>query len=172
VYVARPAGPNGLPFLAAVVETGWRLHQELVWVKDSLVLGHSDYHYRHEPVVYGWTQGPGRSGRGRHAGSRWSGPHDATSVFEVLRPKASPDHPTGKPVAFVAAMLANHPGDVYDPFAGSGTTLIAADWLGRVSWSMELDPTYVDVIVARWEAWSGGSAVLAERAPEAPAEAA
>jgi DNA modification methylase len=163
VYVARPAGPNGLPFLTAVVDAGWRFHQELVWVKDSMVLGHSDYHYRHEPIVYAWTAGPGRSGRGRHRGSRWIGPHDATSVFEVARPKASPDHPTGKPVALVTAMLANHAGDVYDPFAGSGTTLVAADKLGRASYAMELDPVYVDVIVARWEAWAGGTAVLAER---------
>jgi DNA modification methylase len=60
----------------------------------------------------------------------------------------------------MARPIRNHAGDVYDPFAGSGTTLVAADRLGRRSWSMELDPVYVDVIVARWEAWSGGTATV------------
>jgi DNA modification methylase len=73
------------------------------------------------------------------------------------------EHATQKPLEAMARPIRNHAGDVYDPFAGSGTTTIAADKLGRRSWSMELDPVYVDVIVARWEAFTGGTAVLADR---------
>lgn len=123
-----------------------------------MVLGHSDYHYRHEPIIYGWTAGPGRSGRGRHEGTRWYGPHSATSVFEIDRPKASREHPIGKPVALVEAMLSNSTvrgGVVYEPFNGSGSTVIAAEQLGRRCYAMEIDPRYVAVAIKRWENFTG-----------------
>src|SRR5262249_39276308 len=69
-YLAAPAGPLGTEFRLALSDAGWKFHQCLVWVKDSMVLGHSDYHYRHEDILYGWLPGPGRSGRG---GDRWNG---------------------------------------------------------------------------------------------------
>lgn len=131
-----------------------------------MVLGHSDYHYRHEAILYGWTEGPGRSGRGRHKGSRWQGGNNATTVFELARPKASRSHPTTKPVELVTAMLANstRSGDlVYEPFAGSGSTLIAADRLSRHCYGMDIDPLYCDVVLGRWEHFSGQKAVLALR---------
>lgn len=160
-YIAHPAGPRGLEFALTLKEAGWQVHQTLVWLKDSMVLGHSDYHYRHEPILYGWLPGPGRSGRGRHEGTRWFGGNAETSVFEVPRPKASPEHPTGKPVALVERQVANSslPGEiVLEPFSGSGTTLIAAARLGRRCYAMELEPRYVDVAVRRWEAYTGGKA--------------
>lgn len=163
-YVAHPAGPLALVFESAIRDVGWKVHESLVWVKDSMVLGHSDYHYRHEPILYGWTQGAGRSGRGKQSASRWFGDNAQTSVFEIPRPKRSEEHPTMKPVALVAAMLANSAptgGLVLDPFLGSGTTLIAAEQLGRVCHGLELDPAYVDVIVQRWETLTGRTAVLA-----------
>lgn len=164
-YIAHPAGGQCLVFGNAIVAAGWQFHQTLIWVKDSMVLGHADYHFKHEPIYYGWVPGPGRSGRGNHEGSRWNGDHSQVSVFEVPRPKASPDHPTGKPVALVTAMLANSTetgGTTYDPFLGSGTTLIAAEQLGRRCYGLEIEPRYCDVIVRRWEAFTGNTA---ERVP-------
>jgi DNA modification methylase len=166
VYVCRPSGHEGLTFFQSFLGAGWQLHQELVWVKDSMVLGHSDYHYRHEAILYGWTQGPGRSGRGRHKGSRWRGGNDATTVFELDRPRASRSHPTTKPVELVTAMLTNSTssGDVvYEPFVGSGSTLIAADRLSRCCYGIEIDPRYCDVALRRWERFSGQAALLLER---------
>ena len=98
-------------------------HETLVWVKDVFVLGHSDYHYQHEPILYGYLPGNGRPGRGRHAGSRWRGDHAQSSVFEIARPRRSEEHPTMKPVDLIVAQLANssQAGDVVlDLFAGSG----------------------------------------------------
>jgi DNA modification methylase len=154
-YMAHPAGPLALTFLQVVTELGWAVRQSLVWVKDSLVLGHADYHYQHEPILYGFLPGPGRRGRG---GVGWYGDAAQTTVFEIPRPKRSEAHPTMKPVALIAAMLANstRPGDlVLDPFAGSGSTLIACETLGRVARLLELDPRYCDVVVQRWEELTG-----------------
>lgn len=160
-YIAHPAGALSLVFGRAIQEVGWKIHQTLVWVKDSMVLGHADYHYKHEPIYYGWTSGPGRSGRGNHEGTRWHGDHSQVSVFEVPRPKASPDHPIGKPVDLVIPMILNSSarGDVvYDPFLGSGTTIIAAEMKRRVCYGLEIDPRYCDVIVTRYENFTGKKA--------------
>ncbi|MPZ48903.1 MAG: DNA modification methylase [Dehalococcoidia bacterium] len=158
IYVAHPAGALSMTFGQRFLAQGWRLHQTLVWVKDSLVPGHSDYHYRHEPVLFGYKAAPGRRGRGSGG---WYGGNDCSSVFEIPRPKASPDHPTSKPVALVEAMVKNssRSGEiVLDPFLGSGSTLIAAERLGRRCFGIELDPRYVDVAVRRWEAFTGETA--------------
>ncbi len=160
-YIAHPAGPLSVVFANTLVEAGWRIHETLVWVKDAMVLGHSDYHYRHEPVFYGWLPGPGRSGRGNHDGSRWFGGNAETSVFEIPRPKASPDHPTSKPVALVERHIANSSQAneiILEPFSGSGTTLIAAERLGRRAYCLELEPRYVDCAVRRWELFTGKEA--------------
>ena len=160
-YIAHPAGPGSFTFEAAVREAGWKIHQTLIWLKDSMVLGYADYHYRHEPILYGWTIGKGRSGRGRHAGSRWFGDHSQTSVLEYPRPKRSEQHPTMKPVALIDRCLRNSTkaGEaVYEPFAGSGSTLIACEQLGRKCYAMEIDPRYCDVIVHRWEKLTGRKA--------------
>ncbi len=157
-YVARPGGANALVFTAAVFNAGWRLHQELVWAKDTMVLGRSDYHYQHEVVMYGWMEGGGRRGRGTEF---WYGDNSQKTVFNIPKPSRSEMHPTMKPVALVAAQLSNSTkgGDiVYDPFSGSGSTLMACEQLGRVCYGLELDPTYADVIVTRWEALTGGKA--------------
>jgi DNA modification methylase len=158
IYVAHPAGALSVVFAQRFLAQGWRLHQTLVWVKDSLVPGHSDYQYRHEPVLFGYKAAQGRRGRGS---SGWYGGNDCSSVFEVPRPKASPDHPTSKPVALVEAMVKNssRSGEVVlDPFLGSGSTLIACERLGRHCYGIELDPRYVDVAVKRWETFTGRKA--------------
>ena len=158
VYIAHPAGALSVTFGSRFLAQGWRLHQTLVWVKDSLVIGHSDYHYRHEPVLFGYKGAVGRRGRG--AGG-WYGRNDCSSVFEVPRPKALPDHPTSKPVALLEAMVKNSSrsgGVVLDGFLGSGSTLIACERAGRRCFGLEIDPRYVDVAVRRWEAYTGQKA--------------
>jgi len=153
-YIATPAGPQGTGFRHAVDAAGWRHHQTLVWVKNSLVLGHSDYHYQHEEILYGWTAGPGRPGRGRQHGSRWYGDHAQPSVLFVDRPTASDTHPTIKPVELIVRTLQNSSlrGDrVVDLFAGSGSTLIACEQTGRRCFAVELDPGYCDVIRNRYQ---------------------
>jgi DNA modification methylase len=153
-YLCAPAGPQGTVFRLALEDLGWRLHQSLVWVKQSPVLGHSDHLIIHEDILYGWTPGPGRPGRGRHRGSRWFGDNAQTSVFFFDRPAQSPDHPTQKPVGLIAAQLGNssrYDDIVLDPFAGSGSTLIACERLGRRCFAVELDPRYCDVIRERYQ---------------------
>jgi DNA modification methylase len=152
VYVAHPAGALSLEFLLAFREVGWRLHQTLVWKKDSFVLGHADYHYAHEPILFGYVPGAGRRGRG---GEGWYGDNAQSSVFEVPKPRSNDEHPTMKPVELVATMLRNSVpvgGIVYEPFSGSGTTLVAAEGAGRVGRGIEIDPKYVAVALERLSA--------------------
>ena len=104
LYVAHPAGSQSATFLEAFSSQGWSLRQTLVWVKDSLVLGHADYHFRHEPILYGYKAAGGRRGRG--AGG-WYGDDAQQSVLEVPRPRAAREHPTMKPVELVEIALRN-----------------------------------------------------------------
>jgi DNA modification methylase len=157
-----PAGPGQLAFLNAFIAQGWDLRQSLVWEKDQMVLGHGDYHYRHEPIAFGYAPGPGRRGRG---GVGWYGGNAQDSILEVPRPAASRDHPTMKPVELIRRCLRNSSppsGVVLDPFAGSGSTLIACELLGLRGHAVELDPAYCDVIIRRYEEITGKEAVLAE----------
>ena len=160
LYVCHPAGPASIIFGQAFSGAGWRLHQTLVWVKDRIVLGHADYHYRHEPILYGYRPGPGRWGRG-HQG--WYGGNEATSVLEVPRPAASRAHPTAKPVELIARCLTNSSGPrdlVLDPFGGSGSTLVACEQMDRRAFLLELDPAYCEVAIRRWEEFTGERAVV------------
>jgi len=152
-YVAAPAGPQFAVFASVLEELKvWR--QTLAWVKDSMVLGHSDYHYKHEAIFYGWTPG-----------AEHQAPPDRTrtSVLEFARPKASREHPTMKPLPLWAELLGNSSkrgGIVYDPFSGSGTTLLACEQLGRKCRTIEIEPRYADVAVIRWQQLTGKDAVL------------
>jgi site-specific DNA-methyltransferase (adenine-specific) len=152
-YLFSPAGPAGTEFRLALREVGWQHRQTLVWAKDTIVLGHSDYHYKHEEILYGFTPGAGRPGRGAHVGSRWFGGNDQASVLFAHRPKASREHPTAKPVELIARLIRNstrHGELVLDPFAGSGSTLLACEQLRRRCAAVELDPRYAGVIRARY----------------------
>lgn len=143
IYAAAPAGPLNLVFAAVLKEAGV-LRQQLVWIKDSLVLGRSDYHYKHEPILYGWKTG---------AAHFFTKDRTQVSVFEIARPKRSEEHPTMKPVELFAEFIKNStlPDDaIGDPFLGSGTTLIAADQLSRVCYGMEIEPKYCQVIIDRY----------------------
>jgi DNA modification methylase len=150
-YVTAPHGPMGLAFSVALSEIDvWR--HSLVWVKDSLVMSRMDYHYRHEPIYYGWTPGA---------------PHNAVptrdqdTVWECPRPKRSLEHPTMKPVDLVERALRNssRQGDtILDAFGGSGTTIIACERTGRHARLIELLPHYCDVTIRRWQEFTGGVA--------------
>jgi len=161
VYLAHPATAIGLAFPAALVEAGWQLKQMLVWVKDRIGLSQADYHWSHEGIAYASKGIDKRHGR---FGVGWHGDDSQRSVFDIARPRRSEEHPTMKPVELVARMVANStkPGDlVYDPFSGSGTTLIACESLGRRCAAVELEPRYVDVVVERWQTLTGGKATRA-----------
>jgi DNA modification methylase len=130
-------------FIQGLEDGGFSYRHCLVWVKQSFVLGRSDYHYRHEPILYGWLD---------------NGPHyfidDRTqdSVFQIDRPMVSELHPTTKPIELIARMVANssRPRElVYDPFCGSGSTMLAAHQLGRICYGVEIDPGYVAVTLER-----------------------
>ena len=152
-YVAAPAGPNFLPFAKQLTELGiWR--QTLVWLKDAFVLGRSDFHYRHEAIFYGWI--PGAAHRAPPA-------RNLDTILEFDRPRVSKDHPTRKPLALVQHCVetsSERGAILLDPFAGSGTTLMAAEAAGRVARCIEIDPRYCDVIVRRWQEATGNQAVL------------
>lgn len=155
LYVCHPAGPASATFLGAFAAQGWRLRQTLVWVKDRFVLGHADYHYQHEPILYGHVPAGGRWGRGAKG---WYGGNARSSVFEIDRPAASREHPTMKPVELIRRCLADASviGQVVlDPFAGSGSTLVACEMMGRRGFGVEIDPRYCDVAVDRFEALTG-----------------
>jgi len=162
-YIAHPPGKNSITFGNAILEADLQFHETLIWVKDQMVLGHSDYHLKHEPIYYGWTKGPGRSGRGNHEGSRWYGNNSQVSIFNVDKPKRSESHPTMKPIQLIVQHLLNSSKKndiVFEPFSGSGSTLIAAESLSRRCYAMELDPKYVEVAIERWESATGNKAVL------------
>ncbi len=151
-YATVPARPLHLLFANDWKRRGI-LRQIVVWAKDSLVLGHSEYHYQHEPILFGWT--PGR----RHKNAD----RTRTSLWKVDRPKASREHPTMKPVELWLMAMRDGSREaeiVLDPFLGSGTTLIAAEQLGRRCFGLEIEPCYVDVIVRRYQKFTGKAATL------------
>jgi DNA modification methylase len=153
IYVAH-ADSEGANFRKAMVDAGWLLKQCLVWVKQTLVMGRQDYHWKHEPILYGWAPG---------ASHNWYADRKQTTVLSFDRPSRNAEHPTMKPVALVEYMIGNSSkkGDrVLDLFGGSGTTLIAAAQTGRRGYLMELDPKYVDVIVSRYVKYSGNPTVI------------
>jgi DNA modification methylase len=192
VYVAH-SDTGGFTFRRCFIEAGFKLSSCLIWRKNALVLSRGDYHWQHEPILYGWKPG---------AAHRWHGGRDKTTIVEFdgppfqqvgdqewqivlgettlivrgqdltvepvrgtvfyeAKPAVNADHPTMKPVALIQRMLANSARRgalVLDPFAGSGSTLVACESLGLRGRMVELDPRYVDVIVARWQNLTGRKA--------------
>jgi len=182
IYIAH-ADSEGLNFRQAMIDAGWLHKQSLVWVKNSLVLGRQDYQWQHEPILYGWRPGAGHSWYGernkttvldddidldkadkatllRLLKDLKAGP---TTVIREDKPHRNDVHPTMKPVGLIERMLLNstRQGDlVLDPFGGSGSTLIACHKHRRQARLLELDPVYCDVIVRRWQDYTGEDAVL------------
>ena len=194
IYMAH-SDTGGFTFRKAFIEAGFKLASCLIWRKNALVLGRGDYHWQHEPILYGWKPGEAH---------RWYGARDKTTiqefdappfrqvgdnewqivigettlivrgtdltiepargtVFLENKPTSSAEHPTMKPVALVGRMLKNSAkrgAVVLDPFGGSGSTLMACQWLGMKAHLVELDPRFVDVIVWRWQEQTGGMVTL------------
>lgn len=142
IYATVPAGRLQLGFMEVMVEFDM-LRQVMVWNKSSMVLGHSDYHYKHEPILYGWKPG---------ASHYFTSDRTKTTVFDFEKPQRNAEHPTMKPVPLFAEFIKNSTiagQSVQDPFGGSGTTMVAAHQTGRKAYIMEIDPKYCQVIVNR-----------------------
>lgn len=143
IYVFH-ADTEGLNFRKAFQDAGFYLSGCCIWKKPSLVLGRSPYQWQHEPCLYGWKK------KGKH---NWYAGRKETSVWEFEKPKKNADHPTMKPIALLAYPIKNSSMTnslVLDPFAGSGSTLIACEQTGRICYAIELDEKYCDVIVKRY----------------------
>jgi len=137
---------------AAFRSAGGHWSTFIIWAKNTFTLGRADYQRQYEPILYGWPEGAER---------HWCGDRDQGDVWQIKKPQKNDLHPTMEPVELVERAIRNssRPGDVVlDPFGGSGTTLIAAEKSGRVARLIELDPKYADVIVRRWQDWTGQQA--------------
>jgi DNA modification methylase len=137
----------------SLVACGFEIRAQIIWAKDVHVIGRGHYHWQHEPCWYAVRQG---------RAANWQGARDQTTLWSIDKPrKSETGHSTQKPVECMGRPIQNNsaPGDlIYDPFLGSGTTLIAAETEDRVCLGLEIDPSYVGVTVKRWEAFTGQTA--------------
>jgi DNA modification methylase len=143
IYVCH-ADTEGLNFRNAFKNAGYKLAECLIWVKNALVLGRQDYHWRHEPILYGWKEG---------AAHYFVDDRTQDTIWEYNKPKRNEEHPTMKPLELVGKAISNSSRrheSILDLFGGSGSTMIASDQLDRKSYLMELDEKFVDVIVKRY----------------------
>jgi len=152
IYVAMSSSELDV-LQSAFRAAGGKWSTFIIWAKNTFTLGRADYQRQYEPILYGWPEGAQR---------HWCGDRDQGDVWNIKKPQKNDLHPTMKPVELVERAIRNssRPGNVVlDPFGGSGTTLIAAEKSGRVARLIELDPKYVDVIVRRWEDFTGKQAI-------------
>lgn len=181
IYVFHAESASGA-FRRTMTDAGWLYKQTLVWVKDRLVLSRQDYHWQHEPILYGWKPGAAhlwhadrthttvidaqpdfRSMRKEQLLEHLAGLYADSTVIREPRPSRNAEHPTMKPVQLITRLVQNssRPGDVVlDPFGGSGSTIMACEYAGRCGRSIELDPRYVDVICRRWQDYTEQLPVL------------
>lgn len=181
------ADSEGYNFRGACYDVGWKVRQCLIWVKNSIVLGRQDYQWKHEPCLYGWKEGTHYWDGGRKERTALTSfdifelrdksktellkfiedyccnkeDYETTIIYEE-KPNRNAEHPTMKPIKLLARGIKNSSKEnntVLDLFGGSGSTLIACEQLNRNCCMMELDPHYVDVIIARWEQFTGQKAV-------------
>jgi DNA modification methylase len=138
----------------AFIDAGGHWSTFVIWAKNTFTLGRSDYQRQYEPMLYGWKEGTDHF---------WCGARDQGDVWFVDKPRVNEFHPTQKPVELIERAIRNSSkgrDTILDPFAGSGSTLIACEKTGRHARLIELDPRYVDCTVQRWQAWSGKTATL------------
>ena len=182
------ADSEGYNFRGACFDVGWKVRQCLIWVKTSLVLGRQDYQWKHEPCLYGWKNGTHYWNGGRKERTTITdfdifelrdknkdellkfieqyccdNEDIETSIIYEEKPNKNADHPTMKPIKLLARSIRNSSKEndnVLDLFGGSGSTLITCEQLNRKCFMMELDPKFVDVIIERWEKFTGQKAVL------------
>jgi DNA modification methylase len=192
--VAAPGAPayvfhadgNGDPFRAAFAAAGWDLKQILIWVKQSAVMSRQDYNWQHEPILYGWKPGAAHPWFGPATSTTLIDKEidpaqmrleelvaivrdlqETSTAIREDRPTRSREHPTMKPVKLLSRLMNNSSrarAIVLDTFAGSGSTLIAAEQMGRRCYALELSPHYCDVIVSRWQQFTGREPELAKAA--------
>jgi DNA modification methylase len=149
------AAIHATPVAASLIACGFDIRAQIIWAKNRFALGRGDFHWQHEPCWYGVRKG---------ACSHWQGARDQSTLWSIAASgaeDAATPHGTQKPVEAMRRPIVNNSARgaaVYEPFAGSGTTLIAAETVGRVYLAMELEPAYCDVIVERREAFTGQSA--------------
>ena len=183
IYVFHADG-SSLAFRNSFIKSGWLLKQVLIWVKDRLVLSRQDYHWQHEPILYGWKPGAAHpyvqdrtqstviDDQPKFADMKkeelieyLAKLYSTSTILREAKPNRNGEHPTMKPVNLVARLIENSSniGDIIlDPFAGSGSTLIAAYGTNRKAWVIEYDPIYADVICKRFQKHTGILPVLEE----------
>lgn len=152
IYCTMPQGGAHM-MMMMMASASWQVKHELIWVKNNIVLGRCDYNYRHEPILFGWAETHKFYGKGEFT----------QSVWEIPKPQKSDLHPTMKPIALIENALLNSSKEqdiILDLFGGSGSTLIACEQTGRQCRMMELSEHYVDVIVRRWQDFTGDKAIL------------
>lgn len=188
VFYVWHADSQAFSFWEAAHQIGWTVREILNWVKDRLSMGRQDYQWQHEPCLYGWKSGAGHYFRDIRTETTIfddEKPIDElsnkelkelvrnyrqavpTSIIREPKPTKSEEHPTMKPVKLIARLVANSSREgeaVLDIFGGSGTTMIACEQLGRSCYMMELDPHYADVIIERWQNFTGQTAKLIKEA--------
>lgn len=148
------ADTEGLNFRRAFKEAGFKLAQCLVWVKNTFVMGRQDYQWKHEPILYGWKEG---------SAHYFVDDRSQSTVLEFDKPIRNAEHPTMKPIDLLVYLIKNSSKEndlIVDLFAGSGSSIIAAEETKRICYTMELDPKYCDVVVKRWETLTGQKAKL------------
>jgi site-specific DNA-methyltransferase (adenine-specific) len=144
---------EGLVFRKSLIDSGFKLRQTLIWAKNSMVMGRQDYHWQHEPCLYGWKEGSSHS---------WYSDRKQTTLLNFDRPTASKLHPTMKPVELMSYLIKNSSKQediIFDSFLGSGTTIISCEILQRICYGLEFDPIYCDVIIDRWQQFTGKEAI-------------
>ncbi len=152
------AGVHARTVIESLEAAGFAVRSQIIWAKSRFVLGRGDYHWQHEPCLYAVRKG---------ATGHWQGARDQATLWPISTggdEDAATVHGTQKPVECMRRPIVNNsaPGDaVYEPFCGSGSTIIAAETTGRACYAMEIDPRYVDVAIGRWQAFTGQAAVLA-----------
>lgn len=155
-YVWHPAGALGLVFGSTLQACGFDIRMVVIWAKQQFPIGRGHYHVQHEPCYYAIRKKAGATGH-------WNGDRKQTTLWQIDKPrKSETGHSTQKPVECMKRPIENNsrPGDaVYEPFSGSGTTIIAAEMTGRRCYAIELSTAYVDVAVKRWQAFTGKDAV-------------
>ena len=157
VWMGGSASP-----VADLIACGLIFRTMIVWVKNQFVISRGHYHGQHEPCWYAVRKG---------AQANWCGDRKQTTVWEIDKPhKSETGHSTQKPVECMERPIRNHKGDVYDPFVGSGTTLIAATNQNRRCYAIEISPSYCDVAIRRWQLHTGKQAVLESTGAAFPVE--
>lgn len=161
VFYCWHASKEVVNFHTALEDSGFTVKQELIWNKNSMVIGRQDYQWKHEPCLYGWKE------TGSH---KWYSDRKQVTVINWDRPTKADLHPTMKPIGLFDYQIKNSSkeGDnILDLFGGSGTTLMACEQNKRNAYIMEFDPKYVDVIINRWEQFTGKKAILIEKGDKA-----